>query len=107
MSALQGPRTNTSEILYGSGVIVSAMVEKKNQQHKRKGGYGGEEGGSRVSFLGQVQVHNAGASPGHLAWLHVIAHYDLPIFLESILYWSSHASQSICYLSRFALNVSI
>jgi hypothetical protein len=67
MSALQEPRTNTSENLYGSGVIVRAMVEKKSQQHKKRGGYGGDEGGSRVmSFLGQVQVQNARASPGHL-----------------------------------------
>ena len=58
-----------------------AVVEKESQPHKRKGGYGGEEGGSRVSFLGQVQVHNAWASPGHLAWLCLLAHHGLPIFL--------------------------
>ena len=53
MSALQEPRTNTSENLYGSGVIVRAMVEKKSQQHKRKGGYGGEEGeGEQSEFPG-------------------------------------------------------
>jgi hypothetical protein len=30
--------------MYRSGVIVRTMMEKKSQQYKRKGGYGGEEG---------------------------------------------------------------
>ena len=82
-SALQEPRTNTSKTLFGSGWVVRAMVEKKeSQQHKRKRGYGGEEGGSRESFLGQVQVHKAWASPGHLAWLYLIIHHGLPIFFR-------------------------
>ena len=85
ISALQEPRTNTK--------LAKTCMGREWVDRERHGGEGEpatqEEGraamagkkvkGSRVSFLAQFQVLNAWTSPGHLAWLYLIAHYGLPI----------------------------